>query len=322
MADAQPFDFIESFSNSTWKYYNLNKSPEIFLERYSDFRKTKNGRIILKSKDQESVVEHGFVPNSAGYQLVGGAIEKKEDQHVYALAVQGTSKSTWPGDMGYLDKRSVKHFHQINNPNISLERGFMISGEELLNNFSSAYITSERSGHYYTGYNILEVAALEKKAQHLTFDMPADGFFDFCIKQFKENQILTNNQSRLSATNTKVGYRYLRNKYMLVRDNQGSREIEGSHYRESELKPMKQSDINLSGSAISESNKDYVEPRFKVYEIEYLTGYNKGEAHFLTIPKGRYILRFKSELTNSPAKYAIDWISSHRLDIKEAALSN
>ena len=103
------------------------------------------------------MAEHGFVPNSASYQLVGGAIEKKEDRHFYALAVQGTSKSNWPGELSYLEKKSVRHFHQINNPNISLERGFMISGEELLNNFCSAYITSERSGHYYTGYNILEV---------------------------------------------------------------------------------------------------------------------------------------------------------------------
>ena len=57
--------------------------------------------------------------NSAGYQLVGGNIEKKEEHHSYALAVQGTSKSTWPGELSFLDKRSVKHFHQIN-PNISL----------------------------------------------------------------------------------------------------------------------------------------------------------------------------------------------------------
>lgn len=240
---------------------------------------------------------------------------------MYALAVQGTSKSSWPGDLSYLDKRSVKYFHQINNPNISLERGFMISGEELLNNFSSAYITSERSGHYYTGYNILEVAAYEKKAQHFAFDMPADGFFDFCIKQFKENQIPCTNSSRLSATNTNAGHRYLKNKYMLVRDNYASRELEGNQYRGSELKPVNQSVNNLGGSAISESNKDYVEPRFKVYEIEYLTGYNKGEAHFLNIPKGRYILRFKSELTNSPAKYFIDWVASHRLDIRDSDLT-
>lgn len=114
----------------------------------------------------------------------------------------------------------------------------MISGEELLNNFSSAYITSERTEHYYTGYNILEVAAFEKKALHFAFDMPADGFFDFCIKQFKENQIPTSNQSRLSATNTNAGHRYLRNKYMLVRDNHASRELEDSnHHRGSEQKP-------------------------------------------------------------------------------------
>lgn len=160
--------------------------------------------------------------------MVGGNIEQKEDRHAYALAVQGTTKNSWPGELSFLDKKSVRYFHQIN-PNISLERGFLISGDELLNNFSSAFITSERSEHYYTGYNILEVAANEKKAQHFTFDMPTDGFFDFCIKQFKENQIPTSNQSRISATNTNAGYRYLKNKYMLVRDNHASREIEESN---------------------------------------------------------------------------------------------
>jgi hypothetical protein len=74
------------------------------------------------------------------------------------LAIRGTSKSSWPGSLGYLDKISGKAFHQIN-PEISLERCFLISGDDLLNNFSAAYITSVRQDNYFTGYKILEIEA-------------------------------------------------------------------------------------------------------------------------------------------------------------------
>lgn len=66
---------------------------------------------------------------------------------------------------------------------------------------------------------------------------------------------------------------------------------------------------SLTNSKI-DSNNEYVQPRFSLYEIEYLKGYNKGEAHFLYLPKGRYILRFKSELASSHVQYSISWVSS------------
>jgi hypothetical protein len=40
-----------------------------------------------------------------------------------------------------------------------------------------------------TGYKVLEIPANEKKAQYFEFNLPEDGFFDFCIKQFDENII-------------------------------------------------------------------------------------------------------------------------------------
>jgi hypothetical protein len=190
----------------------------------------------------------------------------------------------------------------------------MISGEELLNNFSSAYITSERKDNYFTGYKILDIAAHERKAQHIEFEMPADGFFDFCIKQFTDNQILSGH-SKISANNANAGSRYLRNKYILVRDNQNGNESES----------IMASQINKSiiNSNIYTSNaSEYKLPRFTVYEIEYLKGYNKGDAHFLHLPRGRYILRFKSELVDKDAKYAISWISSSRFEFSETKLTS
>jgi hypothetical protein len=84
----------------------------------------------------------------------GSASEVKKGQHEYLLAVRSTSKSSWAGSLGYLDKNSIQSFKQIT-PSISLERGFLISGADLLNNFSAAYITSTREKHYFTGYKIL-----------------------------------------------------------------------------------------------------------------------------------------------------------------------
>lgn len=40
--------------------------------------------------------------------------------------------------------------------------------------------------------------------------------------------------------------------------------------------------------------KDYNRLHYETYEIEYLKGYNNGDAHFLKVVKGKYILRLKS----------------------------
>lgn len=144
-----------------------------------------------------------------------------------------------------------------------MERCFIISGDDLLNNFSSAYITSVRQDNYFTGYKILEIEAGEKKAQYFEFEMPTSGFFDFCIKQFSENSVPAVNQSRLSISGTEAGYRYLKNKYILVRDNSSS--------QASELRPSQQAEpiqASMANSNIYNSNaKEYRQPRFTVYEI-------------------------------------------------------
>ena len=48
--------------------------------------------------------------------------------------------------------------------------------------------------------------------------MPTDGFIDFGIKQFAENAI-NSAQSNIKGSSLSSNLRYLRNKYMLVRDN-------------------------------------------------------------------------------------------------------
>jgi hypothetical protein len=66
--------------------------------------------------------------------------------------------------------------------------------------------------------------------------MPASGFFDFCIKQFPENAVPSSNQSRITVTSAGSGNRYLKNKYMLVRDNISQHSSDFLHPRDSEAK--------------------------------------------------------------------------------------
>ena len=54
-------------------------------------------------------------------------------------------------------------------------------------------------------------------------------------------------------------------------------------------------DIHINNSNIYTSNANkYKQPRFTVYEIDYSHGYNKGDAHFLNLERGKYYLRIKS----------------------------
>jgi hypothetical protein len=48
--------------------------------------------------------------------------------------------------------------------------------------------------------------------------MPADGFIDFGIKQFTDNAI-NSVQSNIKVSSLSNNLRYLKNKYILVRDN-------------------------------------------------------------------------------------------------------
>jgi hypothetical protein len=67
ISQTKPFEFIENFTNPTWKYYNLTKSPGLFLHKYASISKVKNAKIILKTKDETLLKEHGLLPNSASY---------------------------------------------------------------------------------------------------------------------------------------------------------------------------------------------------------------------------------------------------------------
>lgn len=85
------------------------------------------------------------------------------------------------------------------------------------------------------------------------------------------------------------------NKYILVKDNSKS---DTTPYQD-------------------EFERNYKRLHYETYEIEYLRGYNNGDAHFLKAVKGRYILRLKSEVISRDAFYVINYCAKNEINFKE-----
>ena len=80
------------------------------------------------------------------------------------------------------------------------------------------------------------------------------------------------------------------------------------------------------GSSVVLNEKDdeqkYAIPKYSVYEIDYTKGYNKGDAYFVNIEPGRYILKLKSERTSEdPASYVVNYCSNSNIKMREVILS-
>ncbi len=59
------------------------------------------------------------------------------------VAINSSFTTSWEGKNGFLDKNCEKLFKEMN-PELHLNRGFIMSGEDVINNFASAHITSLR----------------------------------------------------------------------------------------------------------------------------------------------------------------------------------
>ncbi len=85
------------------------------------------------------------------------------------------------------------------------------------------------------------------------------------------------------------------NKYILVKDNEKSDKTPDQEIFE----------------------RDFNKLHYETYEIEYLKGYNNGDAHFLKAVKGRYILRLKSEVIPRDAHYVINYCANDDITFRE-----
>lgn len=169
--EAKPFEFVETVTNSPWKYFNLAKESARFIMKYGENKAFSRGKIIFKTKDSEEVTHAGLVRNSAGYCLLN--IDYK-NQEKAILTLRGTAGQNWSGEYSLLDSKCCQLFSQLQKQEnsgvqLTLERDFSISHSDALNLFSSAYVSSLRKGQYFTGYKLLEIAEEERKAQYLEF---------------------------------------------------------------------------------------------------------------------------------------------------------
>jgi hypothetical protein len=50
------------------------------LKKYSDLSKSKHSKIILKTKGEGLLKDHGFLANSASFVYAGGHVEAKDEK--------------------------------------------------------------------------------------------------------------------------------------------------------------------------------------------------------------------------------------------------
>lgn len=177
----------------------------------------------------------------------------------------------------------------------------MISDKDFLNLFSTAYIASRRDQlekNYFSDYYLVSVLPNNKRSIYLRFNIPQDGWFDFCVKQFPENRVVPSAKSRLRTEEEnrnqgiQDGLRFLKVRFILVKEND-----------------------ERSPSTMSEP--DYLPPLFDTYEIEHLQGYNRGDARFLKVVRGNYVLKIKPEPTNKISNFVINYASDSAINIQE-----
>lgn len=80
-----------------------------------------------------------------------------------------------------------------------IDRYFTIEGRDLVNLFSVCYVTPRRlSSDYYSNFFKFTVPAGRRKAVHLEFEMPHEGFLDFSVKQLPSNKVTPDQKSKLA----------------------------------------------------------------------------------------------------------------------------
>jgi hypothetical protein len=92
------------------------------------------------------------------------------------------------------------------------------------------------------------------------------------------------------------GKRYLKVKFILVKDN-------------------------TTGRGSTQVEPEYNAPRYDVYEIEYLHGYNRGDARFENIVPGVYYLRIKTEKVDRPSRFVVNYSCNSKVVMEEVNLT-
>lgn len=193
------------------------------------------GKFILKTKNSQVVKNAGLIPNSAGYELINlveitpssNNVAVKPADRRWIGTIRSTMVNRWSGSMSILDKEMNNRYYPQKHK-LSLERDFMVTEADLLNLFSTAFIASRRDEiekHYISDYFIINVEPNNKKSIYLRFDVPSNGWLDFCIKQVDDNRVSPTTQSKFKAEEYGQSYgfndglRFLKCKFVLVKEN-------------------------------------------------------------------------------------------------------
>jgi hypothetical protein len=184
--NSNPFEFINTFTSSNWKFVNLGIDCSTFLR--TNVNKVHKAHFILKSKNSNHVKDSGLIPNEACYELVslveeeqarsasgiknsssgvrnsstGSKVGKKVN---YIATIRSSNKTYWAGKKSVLDvdfrnihkgaistyKESAKDIeeHTVNDKrseSFGLDKYFTVDGEDLKNLFSCCYISTRRVG--------------------------------------------------------------------------------------------------------------------------------------------------------------------------------
>ena len=232
--NSAPFEFINCFSNSNWKFINLALDFDKFVR--NNVNKVHKGHFILKTKNSSHVRESGLIPNEACYELVNlveegqarntasgiktqGTTSKVSNQKVnYIATIRSSNKTYWAGKKSVLDNEfktthksvltqhieSSKYIDEqtVNDKrseSFGLDRYFTVEGQDLKNLFSSCYITTRRVGSdCISGFWKFTYPAKRTNAIYLEFNIPEETFLDFSIKQVPSNKISpSSNKSKL-----------------------------------------------------------------------------------------------------------------------------
>ena len=67
--------------------------------------------MLLKTKDNERVREHGLNQNSASYELVNFMEDRSGGEKSYIMTIRSSTKNNWTGNMSFFDEKVGKFFN-------------------------------------------------------------------------------------------------------------------------------------------------------------------------------------------------------------------
>ncbi len=250
---------------------------------------------ITGANNNPQLVANSTVKTNEGLRRAESLINKDRK---WVAAIRSTLVNKWSGKLSILDQ-DINSRYSPQTHSMALERDFMVNDSDLLNLFSNAYVASrrEQEKHYISDYYLVEVPPNNKRSIYLRFDIERDGWLDFCIKQLDENRVPPTMQSQMRSDVNKSAYnddglRYLKLRFILVKENS-------------------------QNSPTTFDDPKYFPPRYDTYEIEYFHGYNRGDAKFLNVVRGSYILKIKPESVNRKSFFVVNYASNSLITMKE-----